>query len=123
MITVTKIFSFAAAHYLPNHLGLCKNLHGHNYKLEITVGKEKLNSNSMIIDFGKLKEIVNKEIIEKYDHSYLNEFFLVPTAEEMVIVFYRKLQTIFEELFISLVSVKLWETDSCFAEIKREGGI
>lgn len=120
MITVTKIFSFAAAHYLPNHSGLCKNLHGHNYKLEITVGKEKLNSNSMIIDFGKLKEIVNKEIIEKYDHSYLNEFFLVPTAEEMVIVFYGKLRTIFEELFISLVSVKLWETDSCFAEIKRE---
>lgn len=120
MITATKIFSFAAAHYLPNHSGLCKNLHGHNYKLEITVGKDKLNSNSMIIDFGKLKEIVNKEIIEKYDHSYLNEFFMVPTAEEMVIAFHSKLNIIFKELFLSLISVKLWETDTCYVEIKGE---
>jgi len=119
MITVTKIFSFAAAHYLPNHSGVCKHLHGHNYKLEITVGKERLNSNSMVIDFGKLKEIVNKEIIEKYDHSYLNEFFPVPTAEEMVIVFYDKLNVVLKELFVSLISVRLWETDSCFAEKKE----
>lgn len=119
MIIVTKIFSFAAAHTLPDHKGLCKNLHGHNYKLEVTVGAEYLNENFMIIDFGELKNIINENIIKKYDHAYLNAFFENPTAEVIVREMFSTLDEIFKEKYVNLIKIKLWETDTCFAEYRR----
>ena len=56
------------AHRLTFHNGKCRNLHGHTYKLEITISGD-INKNGIIIDFGDLKEIVIKNIIDKLDHS------------------------------------------------------
>lgn len=72
-ITVVKEFSFAASHFLPNHPGKCQNLHGHTYKLQVGVRGKVDPETGMVVDFGKLKDLVEKTIIEKLDHAYLNE--------------------------------------------------
>ena len=77
MIAVTKIFTFDAGHRLMKHEGACKNLHGHTYKLEVTVttnatghdGKE-LDKNDMIVDFKDLKHSI-KNVLEKFDHAMI----------------------------------------------------
>lgn len=74
MIRVTKIFNFEMAHALWNYNGPCKNIHGHSYKLLVTVSgipepdKENMKY-GMVIDFGDLKKIVQENIIERFDHS------------------------------------------------------
>ena len=73
-IRVTKEFNFEMAHALFNYDGPCKNIHGHSYKLAITVKGKPISDTSnikqgMVIDFSVIKEIVNKVIIEKYDHA------------------------------------------------------
>lgn len=124
MLTVTKIFKFEAAHWLPLYDGACHNLHGHSYKLEVTVTGE-VNENTknpqcgMIIDFSVLKGIVEEKIIRRFDHSNLNEFFSNPTAENMVKYFAEVINTALPTNIV-LVSVKLWETDSSYAEITRD---
>lgn len=65
---ILKTFNFSMAHRLTFHNGKCRNLHGHTYKLEITISGD-INKNGIIIDFGDLKEIVIKNIIDKLDHS------------------------------------------------------
>lgn len=111
MITVTKIFTFDAAHHLPFHKGKCKNLHGHTYKLEVTVGGE-LDENGLVIDFGDLKKIVSENIIEKYDHKNLNDFFKHPTAEIMV----GSIALELAKTFPGVKKVRLWETPTSYAE-------
>lgn len=120
MITVTKQFMFEACHRLPHYDGACHNLHGHSYKLEVTVGGDvKSDTNNpkcgMIIDFKDLKKIVKDVAVDKYDHSYLNDFFENPTAEIMVnriaIDIMKKLPD-----GVYLVSCKLWETTTSYAE-------
>ena len=77
MITVTKSFSFAMAHNLMNHNGKCRYIHGHNYKLEVTVSTNSPSENvdgsiyGMLIDFKDLNKIISDNVIEKYDHSFL----------------------------------------------------
>lgn len=120
MLTITKIFNFSAAHRLPEHNGKCKNLHGHTYKLEVTVGGSPLHSigssRGMIMDFGDLKAIVEKEILNDLDHSYLNKIYDVPTAEYMVISIFGKLCLVIP----NLKRVRLWETDTAYAEAEAE---
>ncbi|MDT8400537.1 MAG: 6-carboxytetrahydropterin synthase [Bacteroidales bacterium] len=74
IIRVTKEFSFETAHALWNYDGPCRNVHGHSYKLFVTLKGEPLDDsvnpkNGMVIDFGALKKLVNKEIVKIFDHS------------------------------------------------------
>jgi 6-pyruvoyltetrahydropterin/6-carboxytetrahydropterin synthase len=77
-ITVTKEFSWDMAHMLSGHEGLCKNLHGHTYKMQVEVSskggsliEDDKSSKGMIIDFKNLKEIVRDKIIDRLDHAFL----------------------------------------------------
>lgn len=101
---VTKEFTFEAAHKLDWDLGKCKHLHGHTYRLHISV-KGALNENGIIIDFRELKQVVNKHIIEELDHNYLNELIKNPTAENIALWIWNKL-----EGELDLYEIKLWET-------------
>jgi 6-pyruvoyltetrahydropterin/6-carboxytetrahydropterin synthase len=139
-IRLTKIFSFETAHALYNYDGLCRNIHGHSYKLAITIiGEPNQDTESskygMVMDFGILKKIVNSNIIDIYDHSlvlnkaeelnFLNEktklftrIHIVdfqPTAENLILHF---VEIIKNELpqNITLFSIKLHETENSFAE-------
>ncbi|MBS1550430.1 MAG: 6-carboxytetrahydropterin synthase [Bacteroidetes bacterium] len=76
MIRITKIFTFETAHVLYNYDGKCKNMHGHSYKLFVTVKGKPIQDvqhpkNGMVVDFGDIKSIVKKEIIEVWDHAVL----------------------------------------------------
>jgi len=115
--TITKIFHFHAAHYLPYHEGVCNQLHGHTYKLEVTI-KGRLNK-GMVMDFSELKDIVNKAVIEKLDHKLLNEVFPNPTAESMSVYIHEQLFEVFKERKETLLKVKLWETQTSCAEYSR----
>lgn len=75
-VRVSKEFLFEAAHALDNHKGKCKNLHGHSYKLTVTViGEPQSNSAlpdaGMVIDFSDLKKIVNEQVVDVWDHALI----------------------------------------------------
>lgn len=78
--SVTRRFSFEAAHRLPWHKGKCSRLHGHSYLMDVTVTGD-LNPNGIVVDFAELKAIVKEHVLNDYDHSYLNDFLENPTAE------------------------------------------
>jgi 6-pyruvoyltetrahydropterin/6-carboxytetrahydropterin synthase len=122
-LTATKIFTFDAAHYLPNHPGLCKNLHGHRWTLEVTIKRPKeaeITDNTppdMIMDFGKLKQIVKSNIIDVFDHTCINDNpewpnGLRPTAENMIEVIAEELSH--RGLDEWLTELKLWETPTSY---------
>jgi len=116
MITVTKVFEFEAAHHLPNYDGKCSKIHGHSYKLEVEVGrKNKSTYPTMILDFSVLKKIVKEKIIDRLDHSYLNDIFEYPTAEAMVN--WIRTELAHTELFVE--RIRLWETSTSYAEWRR----
>ncbi|MGM0666661.1 MAG: 6-pyruvoyl trahydropterin synthase family protein [Bacteroidota bacterium] len=73
-IRVTKEFGFETAHALWNYDGPCRNVHGHSYKLFVTLKGEPIDDpgnpkNGMVIDFGDLKKLVNREVVKIFDHS------------------------------------------------------
>lgn len=81
MYTVTKRIEVSAAHYLKlNYRSKCENLHGHNWIITVTVQSETLDENGMVVDFTKIKDVVNQ-----FDHHVINDVIgdLNPTAENM----------------------------------------
>jgi 6-pyruvoyltetrahydropterin/6-carboxytetrahydropterin synthase len=140
IVRVTKIFRFEMAHALWGYDGLCKNIHGHSYILKVTVSGTPITDTEdtklgMVIDFGDLKRVVNKNIVDIFDHSLiLNEkapvdkfagmedmfdrktwFDFQPTAENLVIHFADILIANLP-LHIHLHSLRLYETANSYAE-------
>ena len=140
-IRITKQFSFETGHALYGYDGKCKNVHGHSYKLSVTVlGTPITDRNNvkfgMVIDFGDLKKIVKEEIVDQFDHATVfnqttphielanelkkrdHDVILVdyqPTSENMVIDFAERIKRRLPDN-IQLHSLKLQETESSFAE-------
>jgi 6-pyruvoyltetrahydropterin/6-carboxytetrahydropterin synthase len=140
-IRITKQFSFETGHALYGYDGKCKNVHGHSYKLSVTVIGTPITDISnvkygMVIDFSDLKKIVREEIVDIFDHATVfnkntphielaNELknrghhvILVdyqPTSENMVVDFAKKIKGRLPN-DILLHSLKLQETESSFAE-------
>ena len=140
-IRITKQFSFETGHALYGYDGKCKNVHGHSYKLSVTVIGKPISDNSnvkfgMVIDFSDLKKIVKEEIVDIFDHATVfnkntphvelaaelenrgHHVILVnyqPTSENMVTDFAQKIKDRLPA-DIKLHSLKLQETDTSFAE-------
>lgn len=140
-IRITKQFTFETGHALYGYDGKCRNVHGHSYKLSVTViGSPIEDSNNvkfgMVIDFSDLKKIVREEIVEVFDHATVfnkntphvelakeleergHHVILVdyqPTSENMVIDFSNKIKNLLPAN-IKLHSLRLQETDTSFAE-------
>ncbi len=104
--SVSKEFSFSAAHFLTKYHGKCENLHGHNYRLLVTVSAP-LNSDDLAIDFIDLKQLVKQHVLDLVDHTNLNDRFPNPTCELVA-------QWIYEQLkpHCPITTVQLWETDT-----------
>lgn len=127
-VYITKRFGFEACHHLVNYDGKCANVHGHSYKLEVTVSKyidtqcTEYATDLMVLDFKRLKDIVNREVIDKFDHSDLNVAFENPTAEAMCVSFYNSIKVSLLRYVgnVHLESVKLWETEDSYAEYRGE---
>lgn len=123
-VRVTREFTFDAAHYLPGYDGDCSRMHGHTYKMHVTVSMPEssmIENKGMVMDFKVLNDIVKKHIISMVDHKLLNESLPVSitTAEIMVCYFLDKLRATPElvEKGMRVDSVKLWETPNSFAEV------
>lgn len=114
MITrVSRSFSFEAAHQLEWHSGACKNLHGHSYRLEVTVAGA-LDANGIVIDFSDLSQLVNRAVIDVYDHTYLNDLLPNPTAELIAADIWQRLT----DAGASLDRIVLWETENSKVELR-----
>lgn len=109
--------SFSAAHNLRDYRGKCENLHGHNWKIEAIFAYKSLDKSGMAVDFKEAKKIL-KEVVEEFDHSYLNETGIFkkanPTSENMAKYIYDRLAR--QDSHISAVSV--WENDNSCATYK-----
>lgn len=124
LLTITRHFEFEAAHRLPNHEGKCKRLHGHSYKLDLTVSGEinkdkKSPEYGMLIDFAKL-DAITKDVLEEYDHHYLNEDIpdLYPTAEMMVLDIAKKVTVALIKngyTDLEIYECSLWENSKSYA--------
>lgn len=117
-MNVCKHFTFDAAHFLPAHPGKCRNLHGHTYHMEVEIGAETL-TDGMVMDFGDLKGLV-QPLLDRLDHTYLNDLFPTPTAELMVRGIWDELAPQIPEP-ARLERVRLWETPTSYAEQRRDG--
>ena len=139
-IRVTKEFSFEMAHALWNYDGPCKNVHGHSYRLYVTlIGEPIINRDNtkygMVIDFGDLKKIVNREVVKKFDHTVvvssvvdkqrldaLNQMF----GNVMIVDYQPTCEMLIEDIAdriipflpsgVSLHNLKLYETATSYAE-------
>ena len=140
---ITKIFTFDSSHMLDGHDGKCQNLHGHTYKLEITVSDGIVRGgpkDGMVMDFTDLKTIVKKYITDPFDHAFIYhgdngrecqiaallegwnmKTLRLPcrtTAENMSIEMYDRLKN----AGLNVHSVKLWETPTSRAEYEGRCG-
>ncbi len=139
-IRVTKRFHFEMAHALFQYDGLCRNIHGHSYNLEVTlIGEPKIEpghpKDGMVLDFGDLKKIVKTHIVDRFDHSLMvNSLFsdsqielLKKTTNRIIVVNYQPtsenivtdIAKILQQLMpagVTLFSIRLFETVTSFAE-------
>ena len=112
---VTRSFTFEAAHQLPWHPGKCRDLHGHGYRLEVTV-EGPIGPQGIVIDFADVADVVQREVIVRYDHVYLNDLMDNPTAELIAHDICKRL----DAAGLGVVRVRLWETDDCMVEVTND---
>ncbi|AMM50129.1 6-pyruvoyl tetrahydropterin synthase [Rufibacter sp. DG15C] len=140
LIRLTRRFTFEAAHALDHYDGACRHIHGHSYKLEVTVlGKplqdEEHPKDGMVLDFGELKKLVSSYVLQDFDHALIlqkdSDLALIellqvqghkllltawqPTCENMLLHIKDQLQPQLPE-HVTLHSLKLWETENAYGE-------
>ncbi|MGV3538916.1 MAG: 6-pyruvoyl trahydropterin synthase family protein [Rufibacter sp.] len=139
-IRLTRRFTFEAAHALTHYDGACRHIHGHSYKLEVTIIGTPLNERNhpkdgMVLDFGDLKQLVTAYVLEPLDHALVlpensspgllsqlkaqdQKLLLLPfqpTCENLLLYVKDQLQPLLPE-HVQLHSLKLWETENAFGE-------
>ncbi len=101
--------SFSAAHFISGRESKCENVHGHNYRVEVTVGSRELQPPGMVVDFIELRARLDSILP---DHRLLNEVFdFNPTAENLARYFYDEMAK-----FYPVLKVTVWENEECCAE-------
>jgi 6-pyruvoyltetrahydropterin/6-carboxytetrahydropterin synthase len=107
-LLVSKDFFFDAAHNLPRYAGKCEHLHGHTFKLRVTLKAPLDTWSGMAFDFMDLKRIVDERVVKILDHAYINEIIANPSAEFISVWVWRKLGD------LPLHEVRVWETPTSF---------
>jgi len=111
-----KVFKFDAAHKLECYHGKCEALHGHTYRLVVTVEGQP-DHEGMVIDFVQLKALVQEKVISRLDHAYLNDVIPQPTAENISRWVWKELMEPLESLDVSIHNIEVWETETSGAII------
>ncbi len=145
---ITRRLEFDAGHRIPDHASQCKHLHGHRYVIEITLTGDIIHAagnpaNGMVMDFGEIKHIAKRHLVDQWDHAFLAfrddtpivDFLgslpdhktvlldAVPTAENLALIAFRILDTQYADTFgnhLRLEQVRLFETPNCWADATRE---
>ena len=110
--SVTRTFRFEAAHQLPWHAGKCQRLHGHSYRLEVTVSGP-VGPQGIVVDFADVARVVESEVVARYDHCYLNDLMENPTAELLAHQVWKTL----EAAGLAISRIRLWETEESSVEV------
>jgi 6-pyruvoyltetrahydropterin/6-carboxytetrahydropterin synthase len=119
MFEVTIEETFAAGHALRNYRGKCENVHGHNYRCQVTLEGTELDSIGLLVDFVELKKVVHG-VLDRMDHQWLNEFppfdILNPSAENMAKYIYDEVnEGLKTRQGVKVGAIRLWETDTASA--------
>ena len=119
MFEVTIEETFAAGHALRNYRGKCENVHGHNYRAEVTLRGAELDAIGLLVDFVELKRVVHA-VLDRMDHQWLNDFppfdALNPSAENMAKYIYDEVSAgLTAKEGVRVTCVRLWETDTASA--------
>ena len=107
---IAKEFTFDAAHFLKDYHGKCENLHGHTYRMRVTIEGER-QPNGLVVDFAEIKKIVNEKVIDKWDHTNINDTLEHASAENMCAWAWEQL----ESALPGLCEIRIWETATSFA--------
>jgi len=123
MYEVKIVTQFAAAHRLENFNGKCEGLHGHNWKVEVFLAGEGLDSAGLLMDFGVVKART-KEVLEEIDHKYLNELAAFrdrnPSSENLACYLFGRLGAIFNGEGVKVSRVNVWESDTSCASYYQD---
>ena len=113
MFEVSVDHTFAAGHALRNYKGKCESVHGHNYKVRVTIAGNKLNSTGLLVDFVDLRAAI-KAVVDRLDHRFLNDLApfdqINPSAENLARYFYDEITPQLDSP-LSVKTVTIWETD------------
>jgi 6-pyruvoyltetrahydropterin/6-carboxytetrahydropterin synthase len=119
MFEVSVEQTFAAGHALRNYKGKCENVHGHNYRVQITVQGDQLDSTGLLVDFLDVKGLIGG-VVDYLDHQFINDLppfdELNPSAENIAKYFYDRVSGgLKNEVPVRVSEVKVWETDTSSA--------
>ncbi|CUT16903.1 6-carboxy-5,6,7,8-tetrahydropterin synthase [Candidatus Ichthyocystis hellenicum] len=141
---ITRRIEFDAGHRIPHHHGLCSNIHGHRYGLEITiagslVSGESFSDNGMVVDFQAIQKLACESLIDEWDHAFIvykDDFILEmlkkipnhrtfvldqpPTVENMAAFAFRRLRNVYQSRYgntLHLNRIRLYETPNCWADV------
>lgn len=130
LVDVTKIFRWEGAHQLVDSVEEgCQNIHGHSYKMEVTLTAEgdKLNDMGMVIDFKVISKVVDP-IVKKFDHQFItfDTFAMNPTAENMAILVMEEVSAGVRKAIANdqmtkgtyCSKIRIWETDKCHVTVR-----
>ena len=126
MATVTKTFSFEAAHFLPDYPGKCANMHGHHFEVAVTVRGAIDPDTGFVVDFSDIKKRVVAPVQNLYDHKVFNECSpfdkgLRPTAENLgKEIFLLAIKTLEHAGSVRIQKVRVWETPDNWTTIYRD---
>lgn len=126
MYHVTIETHFSAAHLLRNYHGRCENLHGHNWKIEVTVSSDKLDEAGMAMDFTILKQ-KTKDVLRQLDHRNLNEIEpfteINPSSENIAYFLFNLLTEKLKDYPVTLTRVTVWESPNSKASYFKTGTV
>lgn len=119
MYEITVSSHFSGAHRLRYLHGKCEELHGHNWKVEVSIASNKLNQEGVVIDFDVLKQKMNK-VLKTLDHTYLNDLPYFsgkePSSENIARYIFDQLKKDLKGYSVRLKKVTAWESEtSCAA--------
>jgi 6-pyruvoyltetrahydropterin/6-carboxytetrahydropterin synthase len=125
MFEISVEYSFAAGHALRNYKGKCEHVHGHNYKVRVTVAGDKLNAAGLLMDFIDLRAEI-KALVEKLDHRFLNDIppfdQLSPSAENLAKYICDAIESQARNQGLQVQGVTVWETDTTSATYRPPVG-
>ena len=114
---------FAAAHQLKEYEGKCEGLHGHNWRVQVMIKTERLNSIGLGIDFKILKNMLN-EILSQLDHTFLNDIspfnLKNPSSENLACFIFEEFLKRLDKKALQMDWVRVWESSSAFAQYSLE---
>ena len=119
MFEVTVEQTFAAGHALRNYHGKCEDVHGHNYRVRVTVEGEQLDSTGLLVDFLEVNKLITGAV-GYLDHRFINDLppfdQINPSAENIAKYFYDRISVgLKHEVPVHISAIQVWETDTSSA--------